>query len=154
MSKKISKNINYFEDYHMLAIVSPLKDYTLCFHINNALNFDLVKYEDLEFSGKSDAVGKYSWYYYQDEMRRTSYYLISNKGDNGVLIPSQKTVDYYLLVKGPVASEMAGTHTSGLRNISLISAVFNVNMVQIKEMDLLLEYIELHELEFVTRRNQ
>jgi hypothetical protein len=152
MSKKISKDINYFEDYHMLAIVSHLKDYTLCFHVNNSLGFDFVKYEDLIFIGKSGIECSFSCYYYMNEISRTTYYLIGNKGDNGILIPSQKTVDYFLLIKSPMAAELAASHITDFRNISLITAVFSMNMEQIKEMDMLLEAMELHELEYITRR--
>lgn len=150
MSKKLSKNIEYLEGYHMIAIVSHLKDYTLCYHINTELKIDLVKYEDLIYS---DEENSFSWYNYEDSTCITEYYLVGNKGDNGILIPSQKTVDFFLIVKRPVRSNLIVDISTKLRKINNINAVFGVSMEQIKDMDSLLESIELHELEYVKRRS-
>lgn len=152
MSKKLSKNIDYFEDYKPLALVSHLKDYTLCYHINIDLNLDLIKYEDLIFAPPAKDENSFSWYYFKDKITRTVYYLIGNKGENGNLMPSQKTVDYFLLIKNPISDEIIKSITSRLRKIPNITAVFDFSMQQFKDMDLLLETIELHELEYVKRR--
>ena len=152
MSKKLSKNIDYFEDYHMLAIVSHLKDYTLCYYINNGLGLDLIKYEDLIFNLPSDEESSFSWYYFDDSICNTTYYLIGNKGDLGILIPSYKTVDYFLLIKKALDIELVKTIAGKLRKIQNITAVMEANMQQTKDMDLLLETIELHELEYVKRK--
>ena len=151
MSKKLTKNIDYFEDYHLLAMVSHLKDYTLCYHINLGLELDLIKYEDLIFTLPPAGKSSFSWYYFEDSISRTTYYLLGNKGENGNLIPSQKTVDYFLLIKKPINDELVKTIAGRLRKIPNITAVFDTNMQQTKDMDLLLETIELHELEYVKR---
>ena len=152
MSKKLSKNIDYFEDYHMLAIVSHLKDYTLCYHINTELKLDLIKYEDLVFPIPPAEENSFSWYYFEDSISRTTYYLMGNKSDLGNLIPSHKTVDYFLLIKKPMDDKFIKSITVKLRKTPSITAVFDLNVQQAKDMDLLLETIELHELEYVKRR--
>lgn len=152
MSKKLSKNIDYFEEYHTLAIVSHLKDYTLCYHINLALKLDLIKYEDLVFAPQQVEENSFSWYYFEDRANRTFYYLIGNKGENTYLISSHKTVDYFFLIKKPIDHQFIKSITSRLRKIPNIAAVFDFNMTQFKNMDLLLETNELHELEYVKRR--
>lgn len=153
MSKKLSKNIDYFEDYQLLAIVSHLKDYTLCYHINLDLGIDLIKYEDMVFALPTVEENSFSWYYYVDSLNRTVYYLIGNKAENGVLMPSQKTVDYFLLIKNPIDNELIKTIAGRLRRIQNIIAIFNFNMQQFKDMDLLLETIELHELEYIKKNS-
>ncbi len=153
MSKKLSKNIDYFEDYHLLAIVSHLKDYSLCYHINTELKLDLIKYEDLIFTIPPTEESSFSWYYFEDSLSRTTYYLMGNKGDLGNLIPSHKTVDYFLLIKQPVDNEFIRNFTVKLRKTPNITAVFDLNVQQAKDMDLLLETIELHELEYVKKRS-
>jgi|FLOH01.1.fsa_nt_gi hypothetical protein len=151
MSKRLSKNIDYFEDYHLVAIVSHLKDYTLCYHINLSLKIDLVKFEDLSFSLSQVEENSFSWYYFEDITNKTYYCLIGNKGENGNLMPSHKTVDYFFLIKNPISSQQIKSITSSLRKIPNITAVFDFNMSQFKEMDLLLETNELHELKYVKR---
>lgn len=152
MSKKLSKNINYLEDYQMLAIVSHLKDYTLCYHINSDLKFDFIKYDDLVFATTPDAENNFSWYYYYDMISRTTYYLIGNKDENGILIQQQKTVDYFLLIKDPISADISKFYANGLRKIPYITAVFDLNMENTKDLDLLLESIELHELKIIKKR--
>ena len=152
MSKKRLKNINYFEDYQMLAIVSHLTDYTICYHINSDLKFDFIKYEDLIFATTTDTENSFSWYYYYDMISRTTYYLIGNKDASRLLIPSQKIVDYFLLIKSPISIDSVKVYANGLRKIPNITAVFDLNMGITKDMDLLLESIELHELEVIKKR--
>ncbi len=153
MSKKLSKNIDYFEDYQLLAIVSHLKDYSLCYHINIDLEIDLIKYDDLVFALNPVEENSFSWYYFEDTISSTTYYLIGNKSENGNLIPGQKSVDYFLLIKKPVDDELVISIANKLRKTSNITAVFVFNMQQTKDMDLLLETIELHELEYVKKRS-
>lgn len=153
MSKKLSKNIDYFEEYHALAIVSHLKDYTLCYHINLSLKLDLIKYEDLVFASPSVEEDSFSWYYFEDKVNRTFYYLIGNKAEHANLISSHKTVDYFFLIKNPVNYQFTKSLTSILRNIPNIAAVFDFNMTHFREMELLLETNELHELEYIKKRH-
>ena len=150
MSKKPPTEINYFEDYQLVAIVSHLKDYTLCYNINLNLDFDLIKYDDLIVPSGTASGSRFSWYYFKDEISSTVYYLIGNKCENGNLIKSQKTVDYILIIKNPVSKELLKPISNSLRKIQNINAVFELNMDQQKKMDTLLEIIELHELEVFT----
>ena len=151
MSKKLSKITDYFEGFHMYAIVSPLKDYSLGFHINNNLGFHLASYEDIYFDMASDPDKGFSWYYYEDVRSHTHYYLIGNKSDGSFLIPAQKTVDYLLLIKDALDDQAALDSANAIRKIPNVSAVFSVDMNKVKDMDVFMETIELHELEFVKR---
>ncbi len=151
MPKKLSKNIDYFEDYRLLSIVSNLKDYSLCFHINSVLKLDLVKYDDLIFDFSSGPEMSFSWYYYHDPKSSTAYYLMGNKSEGSLLLSSQKTMDYFLLIKDVLNDDIARNYANSLRKISGVSAIFNLNVEQIKEMEHLLESIELHELEVVRK---
>ena len=149
MSKKMTEDIDYFENYQMIAVVSHLKDYALCYNINLILDFDLIKYDDLVITSASGDESSFSWYYFKDEINRTVYYLIGNKCENGNLLKSQKTVDFFLLIKNPVSDEILKPISNSLRKISNVTAVFELNMKQQKNMDILLETIELHELEVI-----
>ncbi len=149
MSKIFSTEIDYFEDYQMIAIVSHLKDYTLCHHININLNFDLIKFDDLIINSKANTESHFSWYYYKDKISSTNYYLIGNKCENGYLLRSQKKADYFLLIKNPVSNELLKPMANSLRKVSKVTAVFQLHMQSEKKMDALLESIELHELEVI-----
>jgi len=154
MAKKLTGDIGYNDDYQILAIVSHLKDYTLCYHINLNLSLDLIKYDDLVFKLPKNNETGFSWYFYSDLACDTSYYLLGNRGEGNLLIPYQKTVDYFLLIKNPMNSELVADITSRLRKTQNISAVFGLDVKKMKNIDSLLETIELHELEHVIRNSQ
>jgi len=149
MPKKLSKTIDYSVDHKVLAIVSNLKDYSLCFHINNVLKLDLVKYDDLFFDLSTDVEKSFSWYYYQDSKTGTTYYLIGNKSEGSILLPTHKTVDYFILIKDFVRNDVSQILTNSLRTVPYISTSYDISIQQIKQLEHLLETIELHELEYV-----
>ena len=148
MAKKLSVQVDYFENYHLLGLVSNLKDYTLTFHINNLLGLDLKKFDDL----KPYPEGKqaYSWYCHWRQGEPSSYYLVGNHHAEAKLIPSQKNLDFFILIKNGTdqkTSEMA----SKLRKIDRVTGVFQLDMTKIKDMNIIMEILELHELEQVIR---
>ncbi len=149
MSKKSSSGFDFIKDYQLVAIVSSLKDYALCYNINNKLDLDLVKYNDILIPSISGDERNFSWYYFKDEISRTSYYLMGNKCERENLLKSQKAVDYFLFIKNPVDKKMLNPILVSLRKISNIMVVFELDMQQQKNMETLLEAIELHELEVI-----
>lgn len=144
MKKTVSFITNYFEDYHLLGIVSPLKDYTLTYFINKYLDLHLVKYSDLDISGNA---GFYSWYYYKQGNKYLSFFLIGNNHPKQKLIPALNNFDYFFLIKDSIEEEQIKVMTNNLRKIHNVVGVFEQEMSSIKGMDVLIESNELHELE-------
>jgi hypothetical protein len=143
MVKKQLFQIDYFDGYHLLAIVTHLKDYRLAFFLNRETESQFARYEDL-------CVGDdkcYSLYRYHRKEDHITFYLISNTNEIRKLIPSKKEVDYFLLIKDAVGNGIAGEMVGQIRKIKNVMAVFKIDMTSVKDMDLLLEMIELHEVE-------
>ncbi|NOX85364.1 MAG: IPExxxVDY family protein [Chlorobi bacterium] len=147
MAKKLKVESNLFEGYSLLALVTPLKDYRLAYFINDALNFQLKKYDDLRISGRESA---FSWYYYSEGSNYLRCMLISNMDEKGRLIPGQR-IDFFLLIKNIVDDDQLEEILSKLRKVSGINAAFEMNMSTIRNMDVLLEAIEMHELDQVIK---
>lgn len=148
MAKRLSLNINYSEDYQLLAIVSPLKDYRLSFFLNQELELDFKKYDDLcPFQPEA----AYSWYHYSEGENYLSCYLISNQHPLGKLVPSLKNVDYLLFLKNTYYDREAMAMAMTMRRIPNILAVFEQEIPRLKNMEVLIEAIELHELEQIIR---
>ena len=147
MTKKLKVESDLFEGYSLVALVTPLKDYRLAYFINDALNFQLKKYDDLRIAGKESA---FSWYYYSQGSNYLRCMLISNMEEKGRLIPGQR-IDYIFLIKNIVDEEQLVDILSKLRKISGISAAFEIDMSTIRNMDVLLEAIEMHELNQVIK---
>jgi len=148
MAKKLAVQVDYFEDYHLLGLVSNLKDYSLTFFINNLLELDLKKFGDL----KPEPEGKqaYSWYCHWRKGEPVSYYLIGNHHANGKLIPAQKHLDFFFLIKNGSEKRMSEI-VGKLRAIDKVTAVFQLDMAKIKDMNIILEVLEMHELEQVIK---
>ena len=130
----------------MLAISSQLKDYRLVYFVNEILGLELQKYDDFKLSQKGEA---YSWYCYSEGENGTTFYLIGNHHPNGKLLPTQKSIDYFLFTKNLFDEHELNEMASKLRTITGIQAVFRVDMATIKNLDLMIENLELHELEKV-----
>lgn len=148
MAKKLKLDFDYFEDYNLLSIATQMKDYTLAFHINRTLEISLKKYDDLVISGRD---ADYPWFYYSEGSNYPSYYLIGNNHPNGKINPSQKGIDYYLLIKELFDNNMLNRYASDLRKVYGILGVFNTDMSAIKNMDVMIECVELHELDYIIR---
>jgi hypothetical protein len=151
MAKKLSIDIDYFEGYQMLGIVSSLKDYTLAFYINTKLDIELKKYNDIRFSDKSDNIYGFSWYYFFNNHVSAKIYLISNKSASARLIPSKKQMDYFMLFKDFSNIGFATSSIQNIRKINNVMAVFNLDLNNIKDADLFIENIELHEIEEILK---
>ena len=152
MAKKLRLKIDYFEEYHMLAIVSHLKDYRLAFHINQKLGSHFKKYDDLKIVNGDDH--KHAWYCCHEKEDHMTLYLISNSSQGIKLIPSKREIDFFLLIKNAISSEKIDEIARGIRLIQNVVGVFNQNMAVIKDMDVLLETLELHELEQMRKKTK
>lgn len=148
MAKKLSVRIDYFADYQLLGLVSSMKDYMLTFFINNLLEIDLKKFDDLKPEPGQDKA--YSWYCHWNKGELISYYLVGNHHPGGKLIPSEKNLDYFLLIKNGSA-ERAKEIAGKLRKIDKVTGVFQLDMIKIKDLNVILEILELHELDQVIR---
>lgn len=147
MAKKLTLDADLFEGIEMLGIVSLLKDYRLAYFVNHALEIQLKKYADLECSGKN---GKYSWYYYSEGGKYHNVTLINNfyKGDK--LIPDHK-IDFLILVKNVLDENLILDMISKLRKVPDITMTFKMQLSKVKNIDILLETLEMHELKQVIR---
>jgi len=151
MAIKLSSDIDYFEDCQLLGLVSQVKDYRLAFFVNNQMGFNFKKYDNLDFYDSSGNKKSASWYYYFDEQLSAKIYLIANSTDGGKLIPSKKEIDFFVLFKEFQSAEYADFALSKLRTVSNVLAVFKLDLNSIKEADILLEQVELHEIEQVLK---
>ncbi|EHQ27795.1 IPExxxVDY family protein [Mucilaginibacter paludis] len=138
MNKKVLK----FEidlDFVLLAITSSLKDYRLCYMVNRDLNFNFVKSEDLFLHPlHGEAPSYFSFYKYCWESSETEFYLISNKGSEGYLIPEMNKTDYLLMIKNYIDVNDLEDIVLRLNRIPEIVAAVKVDPKKIKSRENLL----------------
>lgn len=151
MAKKLSVDIDYFDGYQLVGIVSQLKDYTLAYHINKEVDIDLKKFNDFSLSDKSENLYNFSWYYFCNNQLVAKIFLIANKSKSSKLIPSKKEIDYFLLFKDFPDNIFATETVQLIRKIPNVMAVFTLDLNTIKDADLIIENNELHEIEEILK---
>ena len=114
-------------EFVVLAINSHIKGYKLCWNINKQLGFNFemtdahIVSEDLEFI-------RYSIRNVKD----AKFDILSNRSKKGFLIPSQKSVNYFLVIKDENWNEIKESFLSKLRAINEILLVFELDLEKTK----------------------
>ena len=128
-----------------IGISSHLRDYRLAHLINQSLGFSLEKTDDLPaFNAKSDKPSFFSCYIFDDCEKQLTYFLLSNPGSEGLLVPSQKEAGYFLLMRGLVSIEMEAAMVLQLKNVPNVLTVYPIDQYKIPNIELLLSDVELH----------
>lgn len=96
---KLTLDLEEDFDFTLIGISCHSKDYRLAYEFDKLLGFEFFREADLELLLKRET-SSYAFFSYIDEDNYLEYYLISNKGSFGKLIPEEKLSDYFLIVKG------------------------------------------------------
>jgi hypothetical protein len=150
MAKKIRIDIDFSSDNALIGISCHRKDYWLAFQINDKMNLDLRQIDD--FTVKTDGAEeelKYPLYYYEDEDKSLSFYLLTNHHPNGKLFPDLKTTDYFMLIHGTLSHSDKTTILSHLKKLPNVLTAFEIKLNQIKESESFLSDLELHMIRYL-----
>jgi hypothetical protein len=136
----MSKLVLTFEedyDFSLIGISCHSKDYRLCWELNKALSTDMIRTVDLEIS-KKGKISAFSFYEFIDDANYLEYYLISNRGNTGYIVPEQKTMDFFLMIKGNISDNHTKECIAKINSLSLVLTSFNVDPNQLKSKQNLL----------------
>ena len=117
-------------DFAVLAINSHIKAYKLCWNMNKSLQLDFEKKKDHNIKEEL----RFARYMYvcDDDVE---YTLLANHSKKGHLIPSQKSVNFFLLIKNDNWQYEKTEFISRLRQVKDILLVFEVETNLIKQAD-------------------
>lgn len=146
MIKKLKLNINYNNTFLILGIVSTIHDYQLVHYINKIAGFNFIKYDDFLFHGNEKKSLTYSWYYCNSDELKIKSYFIANHHPQQKLLPDYRHIDYLLIIDKSDSLIETDPLVSILRRIKNITGVFKINLSKIKDIELLLEKNEMHEM--------
>ena len=140
--KKNKLESGYEADFELMGLVCNKKEYKLAWHLNQALNINLVKQEDIriEFNDQSSIL--ISNYRYQTEFLTIE--LLQNrlisKGNlkNQLLIPELKQFDYLLKFKD-MTDELTSENVNVIiKEIPIIEYTLRLNFDTLKSKENLL----------------
>jgi hypothetical protein len=111
----------------------------LCYHINKALGVDFVRIEELNLFFSADKLNRsFNRYAYFPENQETEFYVLSNKGSEGILIPEMNGVDYFLLIKNFIDDEDLALWLKQIKGIPDVIAAVEVEPKKLKSKENLL----------------
>ncbi|HPD54949.1 MAG: IPExxxVDY family protein [Bacteroidota bacterium] len=138
--KKVVLRIDENEQYGfvLIGIVCQHRDYRLCREINLALDISLARDNDFEvFTKKRMEAMTFTRFSFTNE-EEDEYYMLANKGDGGMLLPEQKQIDYFLLIR-PGRNEIdSGNLLPELKKIPMILGAYAFEPKELKSRENLL----------------
>ena len=129
-----SSSPDFFEGSYILGIVSTLKNYLFCWHIQHHLNIYFGTSEDMQINlVKNQRTYSFTVYEYSDPLSLDHYQLFTNKNDGEFLLPELQHLDYIWLFKGVNGNLLNFKKIQSLlKNIPGVQMVVDIDQSRIK----------------------
>jgi len=155
---KHTLDISYDYDFLLIGISSHEKDYRICWALNKKLGIDLVKQESLEIKGKKQTTPSFfSFFVFDKEEDFLEYSVIANFSENKalvlkentlfnkedkskknnqsaneLLIPEQKQMNYFFIIRGEVEDEEADEIVKKIKEIDVVQTAIKIDVKELK----------------------
>ena len=131
--------------YTVIGISCHLMDYRLLFEFNKKLDFNFIKENDFKSSVLSGGNNSsFSFYINKDEDQRLTYYLLSNRGQEGLLFPKLKQADFILIIEGILKKQKKENFISSVQTIPKVLTAYEIKQTELKNLESFLIDLELH----------
>ncbi|HNP97585.1 MAG TPA: IPExxxVDY family protein [Bacteroidia bacterium] len=122
-------------DFLLFGIICQQKDYRLCREINLKLDLQLKREEDYKvFNGKRMEDQEFSFFRYINP-EEDEYYLVSNRSVKGLLIPEQKQMDYFIIVRNGMSRIEDQTILSAIKQIRIVLGIYKLDAKNLKSKE-------------------
>lgn len=133
--KKVHKlKIDTQFPFQIIGISSHENDYRLIWAVNTGINTAFVRISNFEVSDGKQNNNEFSRYFYDDTDRCLGLYIISNRCDNGYLVPEYRNIDYFLFVKGECEPGYPSGLAVKLKKVEIISTAFVIDQKSIRSL--------------------
>ena len=153
---KHTLEIEYDYDFLLIGIASHEKDYRIAWAINKALGLSLTKQNSLEIKGKKQTTPSFfSFFLYENEDAFKEYAVVANlseskvgekqaqtlfsdsptgksNNENEYLIPEQKLMNYFFMVRGEVESTEGEEVIKKLKEMEPVQTVVRIDAKSLK----------------------
>ena len=117
-------------DFIVLAINSHIKAYKLCWNINSSMQLNFEKKNDHNI--KEDLWFSRYTYISDDGIE---YDLLANRSKKGYLVPNQKSINYFLVVKNDYWKQDRLDFMIKLRSVPDVLLAFELDIASLKHID-------------------
>lgn len=125
-------------DFLLFGIACQLKDYRLCREVNLKLDLKLIRQEDFDIYNNKRMEEQGFAFFKFDSKEEDQFCLVSNRGNKGFLIPEQKQIDYFLMIREGRTSMEDSNILSSLKEISIVLGAYKFDPLKLKSRDNLL----------------
>ncbi|HMU97207.1 MAG TPA: IPExxxVDY family protein [Chitinophagales bacterium] len=134
MAKTIKHKIDGIDfNFHIWGINSPLVDYRLCWLLNNLLDWNFERVDDIEISSeKDDSIIYFNAYKYENKEDFYTVEIIQNKNDGFVLLPELRNIDYLFIFDGEEDYFDKDEITPIFQQIQGIQSIFEIEVDNLK----------------------
>lgn len=128
-------------DFLLLGVFCAYRDYKFCFELNNALELSFERLDDFEMTlEKKGSKGQFPLFFAENSDEE-EFFVLGNKGSNGLFIQELKQVDYFLLVRNNTRYTTSELLIERIKSIEIVSSVMEYFPQDLKSGDQFL-YIE------------
>ena len=126
--KKHLLEIEYDFDFVLIGISSHEKDYRICWALNQKLGLELTKTDALEIKDKKqEEASSFSLFVCERPDEFMEYLIIANRSEKGLLIPEQKQMDYFFVIKGEVEEEQIEELVNKIKEINFVLTAVRID---------------------------
>ena len=141
--KKAKLQIEPAFDFELLGIVSPIREYRMAWLVNQELDLNLVKADDLELEFLNAEKLEIAQYFLS--LPHGFIQLLKNKALNSAqqlayLVPELKNLDYFLLVQDETEQLDLSNFMEKLSRNPLVQSIVRIDISKLKSKENLLTY--------------
>ncbi|MEA1896713.1 MAG: IPExxxVDY family protein [Bacteroidota bacterium] len=139
MKKKLTLNFQPELEFTLLGISSHENDYHLSWVLNQKLGLEFIKASNLVIlQAEPELSQEFSVFNYEDEDALLMYNLISNKCEQGYLVPELKNIDFFMQISGEINHGFLDQLIEKLRSSGVVNASFVLDPKKIKAAEKLI----------------
>ena len=137
--KKHKLDMAIEEDFCLLGLVADEPDYKLCWMINQALELNFEKLDDLIlYHRKLQEDQAFSIYSHEDEAAMLTYRIIKNRSKTGYYLDELKNLDYLIHIQGEINPHKISGFMHAVGALASIRMCVPVDLARIRNMERLL----------------
>jgi hypothetical protein len=128
---------DFFEETRLLGIMSSVKDYQFCWHLNSSMGMDFRINNEIEIQlTKKKRNYFFAVYEFGEPTGSLSHFVYNNQFDGEYLLPEFKHLDFLWLMKGDeVTDELLQQTINSIRAINGVQLVVELTNEKIKNKE-------------------
>lgn len=122
-------------EFLLVGIVCQHKDYRLCHELNRKLEINLVREKDYEVNiAKRMNPALFSFFKFETD-EQDLFYVFENKGKHSILIPEQKQIDFFLMIKESFQRQNITELVNAIKQIPIVLGAYPIDPRTLKSRE-------------------